>query len=70
LQHVQRTRPIPYNPEGRTKISVVNGPLSQVVQHPKPRNMKEQHRMGYRVVAKAKSFPGILKDTSLDVTTV
>lgn len=53
-----------------TKISVVNGPLSKVVPHPKPRNMKAKKRLRYRLVAKAKSFPGILKNTSMDVTKV
>ena len=51
-----------------TKVSVVTGPLSKVLQHPRPRTTKGRHRLRYRVVPEAKSFPGILKDTSLDVT--
>lgn len=53
-----------------TKISVITGPLNEVIPHPKRRNMKAKKRLRYRLVAKAKSFPGILKDTSMDVTKV
>lgn len=50
------------------KISVISGPLTRVVPHPKARKMSAKKRARIRAVAKAKSFPGILKNTSLDVT--
>jgi hypothetical protein len=62
------TRPLG-QPE--SKISVLSGPLSHVIPHPKPRmhsNLKAKNAARVRPVATAKSFPGILKDTSLDVT--
>lgn len=50
------------------KISVISGPLTRVIPHPKTRKMSAKKRARIRAVAKAKSFPGILKNTSLDVT--
>ncbi|KAL4231043.1 hypothetical protein ACF0H5_008626 [Mactra antiquata] len=52
-----------------TKKAAQGGILTKVIPHPKQRmynNMSTKKRLRLRAVAKAKSFPGILKNTALE----
>lgn len=59
------TRPV----TPKKKTSVISGPLKDVVPHPKPHNNtnKEKKRARMRAVASAKSFPGVLQNTALEI---
>ncbi|WAR21003.1 hypothetical protein MAR_014977 [Mya arenaria] len=52
------------------KISVVSGSLLNIVPHPKINATKARKKARLHAVAKAKSFPGILKNTALEVKRV
>jgi len=76
---VEQTKPLPPKtvatpkkvPEKNVpakKVSVINGPLYNVVPHPKIDTKKAKKKARMRAVAKAKEFSGILKNTALDVT--
>ncbi|XP_052254481.1 uncharacterized protein LOC127860440 [Dreissena polymorpha] len=53
----------------KKKTSVISGPLKDVVPHPKPQHNanKEKKRARMRAVASAKSFPGNLQNTALEI---